>query len=71
MQARYRTAVREVRGELGREVTVLIGGREVRAGESFEKRSPVNQEWLLARFQGGGAYYLHQYMREQTRTIIR
>ena len=50
---RYETALAKVKAEMGREHGMLIGGKEVRASERFEDRSPINRDWLLGNFQKG------------------
>lgn len=54
LHTRFETALKEQKSELGREYGMLIGGDEVHSSEQFEDRSPINQEWLLGRFQQGG-----------------
>jgi 1-pyrroline-5-carboxylate dehydrogenase len=60
LHTRYERALGTVKGELGREHRMLIDGREVRAEATFEDRSPINQDWVLGRFQRGGAEHAEQ-----------
>ncbi|HXY67827.1 MAG TPA: aldehyde dehydrogenase family protein [Gemmatimonadales bacterium] len=50
----YDRALARVRGDLGREYPLLVGGEERRSAEQFEDRSPIDTDWLLGRFQKGG-----------------
>lgn len=50
---RYETALAKVKAGMGREHGMLIGGKEVRASERFEDRSPINRDWVLGLFQKG------------------
>jgi len=54
LHIRFEAALKEQKAELGREYGMLIGGDEVRSSEQFEDRSPINQEWMLGKFQLGG-----------------
>lgn len=53
MHDRYEAALAEAKAALGRDVPMLINGRDVLAEKKFEKRSPINTDWLLGRFQAG------------------
>jgi 1-pyrroline-5-carboxylate dehydrogenase len=48
-------AVETLKKNLGKEHTMFINGREVKADEKFEDHSPVNTEWVLAKMQKGNA----------------
>ena len=51
----FDAALARVRGTLGREHPMWIGG-QARSGETtFEVRSPIDRDWLLGRFQNGTA----------------
>ena len=39
--------------QLGKMHAMLIGGRDVNAADTFENRSPINRQWLLAHIQAG------------------
>lgn len=56
----YERAVAQVKSNLGGEHSMIIGGDEVRAEAKFEKRSPINQDWLLGVFQKGTADHAQQ-----------
>ncbi len=51
----FERALATVKVTLGRTWPMLVGGRERTAAETFEDRSPINDEWLLGRFQKGTA----------------
>ncbi len=65
----YDRALERVRAWLGQEHPMLIGGREVSAGETFEDRSPINTEWLLGRFQAGTAREAREALTAARRTF--
>jgi 1-pyrroline-5-carboxylate dehydrogenase len=46
----FEDALIRVRGELGRSYPMLVGGRQVTAGEELEDRSPIDTTILLGRF---------------------
>lgn len=60
LHTHYEAMVQQVKSGLGREFGMIIGGREVMAEEKFEDRSPINQDWLLGRFQKGTAEHARQ-----------
>lgn len=51
----YEKALKKVMKNLGQEYAMIIGGEEVTAQNTFEDRSPINQDWLLGVFQRGSA----------------
>jgi 1-pyrroline-5-carboxylate dehydrogenase len=53
MHTRYDAALARVKAGLGKEYGMIIDGKEVRAAERFEDRSPINQDWVLGVFQKG------------------
>jgi 1-pyrroline-5-carboxylate dehydrogenase len=55
LHTRYDTALAKLKGELGREHDMIIDGKDAKAQEKFEDRSPINQDWLLGIFQKGSA----------------
>jgi 1-pyrroline-5-carboxylate dehydrogenase len=57
---RFEAALGRVKARLGRDQAMLIGGKDVQAAESFEDRSPINQDWLLGRFPKGTAEHARQ-----------
>jgi 1-pyrroline-5-carboxylate dehydrogenase len=54
MHIRYEAALAEVKKRMGKDVPMLINGKDVRIADKFEHRSPINQDWLLGTFQKGG-----------------
>jgi 1-pyrroline-5-carboxylate dehydrogenase len=60
LHVRYERALAKLKGELGREHRMLIDGKEVRAQTTFEDTSPINQDWVLGRFQQGGVEHAEQ-----------
>lgn len=54
LHERYESALAEVKGALGAEYGMIINGQEVKAEGVFESRSPINKDWVLAKFQRGG-----------------
>lgn len=59
---RFEAALATTKAGMGKDHTMLIGGKEVHAPESFEDRSPINQDWLLGRFPKGTAEHARQAM---------
>jgi len=53
-------AVEKIKGGMGGEYGMFIGGKDVTADEQFENRSPVNTDWVLARMQKGDARHAQQ-----------
>jgi 1-pyrroline-5-carboxylate dehydrogenase len=53
LHTRFEAALTEQKAQLGREYGMLIDGEEVRSPAQFEDRSPINQEWVLGKFQQG------------------
>jgi 1-pyrroline-5-carboxylate dehydrogenase len=51
MHESYENALEEAESQLGRSWPMFISGREVRAGEEFEVRSPFDTRILVGRFQ--------------------
>lgn len=51
MHTRYEAAVADAKKHLGREYAMWIDGKEVRASEKVENRSPINTEMVLGMFQ--------------------
>src|SRR5919198_5563422 len=47
-------AIERVPSTFGRSYPLMIGGREVRASNEFDDRSPIDTRILLGRFQSGG-----------------
>jgi len=55
MHDRYENALKNAKANLGQEHPMIIGGEDVHAGEKFDVRSPIDQDWLLGKFQKGTA----------------
>jgi len=55
LHARYDVELAKTKASLGREYGMIIDGKEVKATDKIEHRSPINQDWLLAVFQKGNA----------------
>jgi 1-pyrroline-5-carboxylate dehydrogenase len=53
LHTNFEDALAQVKSQLGREHTMLIGGEERKARSTFEKRSPINTDWVLGTFQRG------------------
>ncbi len=51
----YDQALKDVRANLGQAYGHFINGKDQFSGQTFEKRSPINQNWLLGHFQQGTA----------------
>ncbi|MCJ7796331.1 MAG: aldehyde dehydrogenase family protein [Thermoleophilia bacterium] len=56
LHTRFDAALAKLKTELGREHGMIIDGKEVRAPDKFEDRSPINTDWVLGIFQKGTAY---------------
>ena len=55
MHDNFEKALAIVKAGLGREYSMWIGGKERRAAERFEDRSPINTTWVLGTFPKGTA----------------
>ncbi len=53
MHLRYEAALAEVKANLGREYGMFVGGHDRLSAQKFEKRSPINTDWMLGVFQRG------------------
>jgi 1-pyrroline-5-carboxylate dehydrogenase len=60
LHTRFERALAKVKREMGQEHRMIIGGKEVRARDKFQDRSPVNQDWVLGIFQKGGVEHARQ-----------
>ncbi len=49
----YERALAAVKADLGRTYPMLIAGRERFAAKTFDDTSPIDDRWLLGRFQPG------------------
>ena len=52
---RFESALASVKASMGAEYGMLIGGHERLAAQKFEKRSPINSDWVCGVFQRGTA----------------
>jgi 1-pyrroline-5-carboxylate dehydrogenase len=55
LHEKFEKALAGVKGSLGREHPLWIGGKERAAAERFEDRSPINTNWILGAFAKGTA----------------
>jgi len=53
LQSAFEAALERARGELGRTYPMIIGGEERTGDETFEDRSPIDREMVVARFPVG------------------
>jgi 1-pyrroline-5-carboxylate dehydrogenase len=53
LHTRFDAALAKVKAGLGREYAMIIGNNDVFADEKYERRSPVNTDWMLAVMQKG------------------
>ena len=53
LHVRYEQALADLKAGLGRDIPMLINGRDVYADSKFDNRSPINVDWLLGTFQKG------------------
>jgi len=60
MHTRFDAGLAKIKAGLGKEYGMIIGGKEVRAAERFEDRSPINRDWVLGVFQKGGVDHARQ-----------
>jgi len=55
LHERFEAALAQVHARRGTEHAMSVGGRDRGAPATFEVRSPIDRDWLLARFPAGGA----------------
>ena len=55
MHTKYDKALVEVKATLGRDYGMIINNQDRFSAETFEDRSPINTDWVLAKFQKGSA----------------
>jgi 1-pyrroline-5-carboxylate dehydrogenase len=53
LHTKYEKALKQVKDNLGQDYPMIIDGKDVRVHEKIEIRSPINQDWLLGKFQKG------------------
>jgi len=56
----FEKALAEVRGELGQEYPLVIGGERVKGPGMFESRNPSKPSEVLGKFQSGSKEQAHQ-----------
>jgi 1-pyrroline-5-carboxylate dehydrogenase len=54
LQTAFESALERARDDLGKTYPMIIGGEERLADETFEDRSPIDRELIVARFPVGG-----------------
>ena len=54
LQSAFEAALQRARQDLGRTYPMIIGGEERLTGETFDDRSPIDRELVVARFPVGG-----------------
>ena len=54
LQSAFEDALERARGDLGKTYPMIIGGEERLADETFDDRSPIDREMVVARFPVGG-----------------
>jgi 1-pyrroline-5-carboxylate dehydrogenase len=55
LHTQFQASLGQVRRRLGGDLAMLIDGKDVGAADTFEDRSPINRDWLLARVPKGSA----------------
>ena len=53
LQSSFDAAVERARGDLGRSYPMIIGGEERTGAETFDDRSPIDTDLVVARFPVG------------------
>ena len=60
LHARFDAALVKVKAGLGKEYPMIINNQDVFADEKYERRSPVNTDWVLAVMQKGNEQHARQ-----------
>ncbi len=60
LHTRFDAALAKVKAGLGREYPMIINNKDVFAAEKYERRSPVNTDWVLAVMQKGNEAHARQ-----------
>jgi 1-pyrroline-5-carboxylate dehydrogenase len=60
LHSRFEAALAGIKGAMGKDQAMIIDGRDVQAAQTFDDRSPINQDWLLGRFPKGNADHARQ-----------
>jgi 1-pyrroline-5-carboxylate dehydrogenase len=63
LHTRFEDALTDVRSRLAQEYGMIIGGQEVKAGETFDDISPIDTSLLLGKFQKGDASHAQQALK--------
>jgi 1-pyrroline-5-carboxylate dehydrogenase len=53
-------AIADVKGTFGKTYPLVINGRKVEAGGTFEDTSPIDTRWVIGHFQGGGREHVRE-----------
>ena len=69
LHAQFEDALASVRSFLGAEHPMLIGGRDQRATQRFNVKSPIDTRMLLGRFEAGDATHAAAAIAEATRAF--
>jgi 1-pyrroline-5-carboxylate dehydrogenase len=59
LHSSFEEALSQAKAGMGAEHGMIIAGKDVQAAEQFEDRSPINQNWVLGKFQKGTAKDAH------------
>ena len=60
LHTRFEAGLAKVKAGLGKEYAMIIDNQEVFADEKYERRSPVNTDWMLAVMQKGNESHAQQ-----------
>ena len=60
LHTRFDAGLAKVKASLGKEYAMIINNQDVFAEEKYERRSPVNTEWVLAVMQKGNENHAQQ-----------
>ena len=64
LHTRFEQALENIKGNLGQEYAMIIGGQEAKADATFEDISPIDTSMVLGLFQKGGAGHAKQAIEE-------
>jgi 1-pyrroline-5-carboxylate dehydrogenase len=53
-------AIADVKGTFGKTYPLVVNGREIEAGRTFEDTSPIDTRWVIGHFQSGGCEHVRQ-----------
>ncbi|MEW6030201.1 MAG: aldehyde dehydrogenase family protein [Chloroflexota bacterium] len=62
LHTKYDEALVKVKAKFGAEYAMIINGKDVKADEKFEDRSPINTDWVLAVMQKGSEKHAQMAM---------